>query len=131
MDGTVNILEVQIGTAVYRACAEECPPAGVDRRRYLDERHAEARRVEREIGKIDRRIIGAAHSMADFNQKLLSLSLGITAAMHVEGGPEASLSIHAGGIDLDLNGSFETGFNEDETQLRQWPIPNVLAIRRR
>ncbi len=24
MDGTVNILEVQIGTAVYRACAEEC-----------------------------------------------------------------------------------------------------------
>ena len=70
MDGTVNILEVQIGTAVYRACAEECPPAGVDRRRYLDERHAEARRVEREIGKIDRRIIGAAHSMADFNRWL-------------------------------------------------------------
>jgi hypothetical protein len=71
------------------------------------------------------------HSMADLNRKLLSLPLGITAAMHVEGGPEASLSIHAGGLDLDLNGSFETGFNENETQLRQWPIPNVLATPRR
>jgi Phosphodiester glycosidase len=71
------------------------------------------------------------HSMSDLNQKLLSLPLGIAAAMHVEGGPEASLSIHAGGIDLDLNGSFETGFNENETQVRQWPIPNVLCTPRR
>jgi Phosphodiester glycosidase len=70
-------------------------------------------------------------SMADLNQKLLALPLGIAAAMHVEGGPEASLSIHAGGIDLDLNGSFETGFNENQTQVRQWPIPNVLATPRR
>ena len=71
------------------------------------------------------------YSMAELNQKLLALPLGIATAMHVEGGPEASLSIHAGGIDLDLNGSFETGFNEDEAQVRQWPIPNVLATRRR
>lgn len=70
-------------------------------------------------------------SMADLNQKLLSLPLGIATAMHVEGGPEASLSIHAGGVDLDLNGSFETGFNENEAEVRQWPIPNVLATRRR
>ena len=61
----------------------------------------------------------------------LALPLGLSAAMHVEGGPEASLSVHAGGIDLDLNGSFETGFNENESQVRQWPIPNVLATPRR
>lgn len=71
------------------------------------------------------------HSMADFNRKLLSLPLGIVTAMHVEGGPEASLSIHAGGVDLDLNGSFETGFNENDGEPRQWPIPNVLATARR
>jgi hypothetical protein len=69
-------------------------------------------------------------SMHAFNQRLLALPLGITAAMHVEGGPEASLSIHAGGVDLDLNGSYETGFNENDDERAQWPIPNVLAVRR-
>jgi hypothetical protein len=53
MDGTVNMLEVRIGTAVYRACADECPPAGVGRqKRHLDERRADADRVEREISEV-------------------------------------------------------------------------------
>jgi hypothetical protein len=69
------------------------------------------------------------YSMKELNDILLSLPLGITAAMHVEGGPEASLSIHAGGVDLDLNGSYETGFNENDAEQRQWPIPNVLGAR--
>jgi hypothetical protein len=56
---------------------------------------------------------------------------GIDAAMHVEGGPEASLSIHAGGVNLDLNGSYETDFNENDDERRQWPIPNVLGVQRR
>ena len=64
------------------------------------------------------------YAMNELNDKLLALPLGITAAMHVEGGPEASLSIHAGGVDLDLNGSYETGFNENDGEKAQWPIPN-------
>jgi hypothetical protein len=68
------------------------------------------------------------YSMAELNAKLLALPLAITAAMHVEGGPEASLSIHAGGVDLDLNGSYETGFNENDAENAQWPIPNVLGV---
>ena len=70
-------------------------------------------------------------AMNDWNDKLLALPLGITAAMHVEGGPEASLSIHAGGVDVDLNGSYETGFNENDDENGQWPIPNLLAVTRR
>jgi len=70
-------------------------------------------------------------AMNDWNDTLLALPLGITAAMHVEGGPEASLSIHAGGVDLDLNGSYETGFNENDDEHAQWPIPNLLAVPRR
>ena len=69
--------------------------------------------------------------MQELNDKLLGLALGITAAMHVEGGPEASLSIHAGGVDLDLNGSYETGFNENDDEKAQWPIPNLLAVARK
>lgn len=67
-------------------------------------------------------------SMHDFNAKLLALPLGIIRAMHVEGGPEASLSVRGGGVELDLSGSFETGFNEDDDNQRQWPLPNILGV---
>jgi hypothetical protein len=66
-------------------------------------------------------------TMHDFNEKVLALPLEITRAQHAEGGPEASLSIHAAGIDLDLSGSYETGFNENDDNLRQWSIPNILG----
>lgn len=72
----------------------------------------------------------APHSMRDFNTLLLRLPLDITRAMHLEGGPEASLSIHAPGIDLDLSGSFETGFWPNDSNQQQWPIPNVLGVLR-
>jgi Phosphodiester glycosidase len=69
----------------------------------------------------------APHSMLEFNRALLALPLDVVAAMHVEGGPEASLSVR-GAIKLDLMGSFETGFNENESVGEQWAIPNVLAV---
>lgn len=68
--------------------------------------------------------------MKDFNDLLLRLPLDITGAMHVEGGPEASLSIHVPGLDLDLSGSYETGFLPDDSNAEQWPIPNVLGVMR-
>ena len=67
-------------------------------------------------------------TMRDFGEKLLALPLGVVEAMHVEGGPEASLSIHAKGVSVDLAGSFETGFEENDDNDRQWPIPNVLGV---
>jgi hypothetical protein len=70
----------------------------------------------------------APHTMSDFNRQLLAAPLDVQAAMHVEGGPEASLSIHAGGVNVDLNGSYETGFNENDAESSQWPIPNVLGV---
>jgi hypothetical protein len=69
-------------------------------------------------------------SMAEFNRAVLGLPLGVMQAMHVEGGPEASLSLHAGGFDLDLCGSYETGFHEGDSNHLQWPIPNVLGVKR-
>jgi hypothetical protein len=68
--------------------------------------------------------------MRDFNQLLLRLPLDVQQAMHLEGGPEASLSIHAPGIDLDLSGSYETGFLEDDSNREQWPLPNVIGVAR-
>ncbi len=72
----------------------------------------------------------APYSMHDFNALLLKLPLNVSQAMHVEGGPEASLSIHTATVNLDLCGSYETGFRLDETNQEQWPIPNVLGVAR-
>lgn len=72
----------------------------------------------------------APYSMRDFNDLLLKLPLNVTHAMHVEGGPEASLSIHTASVNLDLSGSYETGFRLDDTNRDQWPIPNVLGVAR-
>lgn len=69
-------------------------------------------------------------SMWELNRLLLKLPLGIVRAMHMEGGPEASLSIHAAGVNLDLCGSFETGFVPDDSNSVQWPLPNVLGVAR-
>jgi hypothetical protein len=70
----------------------------------------------------------APYAMRDFNALLLSLPLEVVAAMHLEGGPEASLSIHVPGLDLDLAGSYETGFLPSDSNDHQWPIPNVLGV---
>ena len=70
----------------------------------------------------------APYSMRDFNALILKLPLDVTRAMHLEGGPEASLSIHVPGLDLDLCGSYETGFRPDDTNVQQWPIPNVIGV---
>lgn len=51
--------------------------------------------------------------------------------MHLEGGPEASLSLRAPGLHVDLAESYETGFMENDDNESQWPIPNVLGVVRR
>jgi hypothetical protein len=67
--------------------------------------------------------------MADFVERLLASPLGITHAMHVEGGPEASLSVRAGRESFDLAGSYESRFFESDANQVQWPVPNVLGVR--
>ncbi len=68
--------------------------------------------------------------MAVLNKLLLGLPLNIVRAMHLEGGPEASLTIRARGVKLNLAGSFESRFNENDRNRTQWRLPNVLGVRR-
>ncbi len=68
--------------------------------------------------------------MAEWNEKLLALPLEVVRAFHVEGGPEASLSVHDGGVRSDWCGSYETGFMENEGNAEQWEIPNVVGVRK-
>ncbi len=65
--------------------------------------------------------------MSDFNRLLLASDLGVVRAMHVEGGPEASLSLR-GALKADFFGSYETGFFERDSNDAQWELPNVLGV---
>ncbi len=69
--------------------------------------------------------------MKEFNEKIKSLGLDVTRLMHMEGGPVASLSIRIRDFSLNLSGSYETFFREDDLNMQQWPIPNVIGIQAR
>jgi hypothetical protein len=71
------------------------------------------------------------YTMHEFNRQILSLGLGIVAAQHLEGGPEAHIYVRSGGEEIEHFGSFETSFQENDSGSHSWPIPNVLGIRRR
>ena len=73
----------------------------------------------------------APYAMTELNRILLQLPLEVVRAQHLEGGPEASLSIHAGGVHLDLCGSYETGFVLNDDNRKQWALPNVLGVVKR
>jgi exopolysaccharide biosynthesis protein len=70
-------------------------------------------------------------SMHDLNQELLAAGIGLVAAQHLEGGPEAQLYLHVGEVQLEQFGSYETSFKENDSNASPWPIPNVLGVRPR
>jgi hypothetical protein len=70
-------------------------------------------------------------SMHDLNQELLEAGIGVVAAQHMEGGPEAQLYVHAGSTELEMFGSYETSFRENDQNSEAWPVPNVIGVRPR
>ncbi len=70
-------------------------------------------------------------TMHDFNRELLSLGIGLVAAQHLEGGPEAQLYLRIGNVTHEMFGSYETSFRENDGNAAPWPIPNVLGVRPR
>jgi hypothetical protein len=70
-------------------------------------------------------------SMHNLNEILLSSGIGIVAAQHLEGGPEAQLYIKVDGFEFEQFGSFESSYNENDNNDNPVPIPNILGIRRK
>ena len=71
------------------------------------------------------------YSMHDFNNLLLELPIDIVSAQHLEGGTEAQIYIDSGDFELDLTGSFETGFLESGSNSYHYPVPNVIGIKKK
>ncbi len=71
------------------------------------------------------------YTMHVFTEMLLKLPLHLKSLMYLEGGPEASLYVSAAGTTIRRFGSYETGFNENDTNDHYWNLPNVIGIRAR
>ena len=67
-------------------------------------------------------------TMYDFNRMLLSLPIGLVAAQHLEGGPEAQLYLNLGQTKIERLGSFESGLSESYESSFPYPIPNVIGV---
>ena len=70
-------------------------------------------------------------SMHDLNNELLAAGIGIVAAQHLEGGPEAQLYLHVGSFEMEMYGSYETSFRENDSNSSALPVPNILGLRPR
>jgi hypothetical protein len=68
------------------------------------------------------------YSVHDLVSALRRLPLELQQGMYLEGGPETSLFLHIKGIELELYGCYETGFNENDDCDSAWPIPNVIGV---
>ena len=68
-------------------------------------------------------------TMHDLNEELLELDIELVAAQHLEGGPAAQLYLHAGSVEQEMFGSYETYFFENDSNQKAWPIPNAIGVR--
>ena len=68
-------------------------------------------------------------SMHDFNQRLLSLGIGLVAAQHLEGGAQAQLFLRIGEVELKLSGRRNPLYLEGTGNDLLWPIPNIMGVR--
>jgi hypothetical protein len=96
-----------------------------------DKKWSEAALGEDDAGRILFIFSRSPFSMHDLNQVLLAAGVGLVAAQHLEGGPEAQLYLHVSGFELEMFGSYESAFRENDTNSIPWPIPNVLGVRPR
>lgn len=105
--------------------------SGENRWTQQDKMWSEAALGEDSSGRILFMFSRSPFTMHDFNEELLGLGIGLVAAQHLEGGPEAQLFLQSGSLTQELFGSYETQFWENDNNAHAWPIPNVIGVRRR
>jgi len=96
-----------------------------------ERRWSEAALGEDDAGRILFIYSRSPFSMHDLNDELLAAGIGLVAAQHLEGGPEAQLYVHVGNVEMELCGSYETSFKENDSNSVAWPVPNILGVRPR
>ncbi len=105
--------------------------SGVNQWSQQERKWSEAALGEDDAGRILFIYSRSPFSMHDLNDELLAAGIGLVAAQHLEGGPEAQLYVHVGTVEMELCGGYETSFKENDTNSVAWPVPNILGVRPR
>jgi hypothetical protein len=104
---------------------------GLNRWSQQERKWSEAALGEDDTGRILFIYSRSPFTMHDLSNELLAAGIGLVAAQHLEGGPEAQLYLHVGTLELEMYGSYETAFRENDTNSAAWPVPNILGVRSR
>ena len=104
---------------------------GENRWTQQDKMWSEAALGEDSAGRVLFIFTRSPFTMYDLNRELLSLEIGLVAAQHLEGGPEAQLYLRVGNMTHEMFGSYETFFLENDGNKAAWPIPNILGVRQK
>ena len=104
---------------------------GLNQWSQQDRKWSEAALGEDEAGRMLFIYSRSPFTMHDLSNELLAAGIGLVAAQHLEGGPEAQLYLHVGTLELEMYGSYETAFRENDTNSAAWPVPNILGVRSR
>jgi hypothetical protein len=75
--------------------------------------------------------VRAPFLMREVSAALARPELRLAGALFVEGGPEATVAVDGADGDLTLVGSYESGFVEDNDNVRPWSLPNLIALEAR
>ena len=105
--------------------------SGLNQWAQQDRKWSEAALGEDDAGRVLFIYSRSPFSMHDLNDELLAAGIGLVAAQHLEGGPEAQLYVHVGNIEMELYGSYETSFRENDSNSGAVPVPNILGVRPR
>jgi len=104
---------------------------GLNQWNQQERKWSEAALAEDDSGRILFVYSRSPFTMHDLNNELLAAGIGLVAAQHLEGGPEAQLYVHVGTVEMELCGSYETSLKENDTNSVAWPVPNILGVRPR
>ncbi len=82
-------------------------------------------------GRVVFALMRTPYRMDAFSKLLAQPELDLVAAHYVEGGPEATVYLRAGGLEVEAVGSFESLFVENDDNVRAWDLPNVIGFKPR
>lgn len=124
---TLDGIKADYGSVVQNLRLIKRP--GENRWPAQDKRWSEAALGEDTEGRILFILCRSPFSMRDLNEELLGLEIGLVAAQHLEGGPEAQLFVAVEGYELEVFGSYETAFKENDENTAAWRVPNIFGVR--
>jgi hypothetical protein len=124
--GTLESLQQRYGSLLQgRELLVDCHGRAVD---WRTRRYSAAALGTDAAGRAVLVHVRTPYRMQQLARMLVDLDLGLRGLVYMEGGPEASIVVHAEGQHAEEMGSWEDGFHQADDLHEQWDLPNVVGL---